>query len=254
MGMQPFSPIDKKKQICEGRVSSLSNKDNRTIKVNEGQKLSEVTRTSTPRNNKLFGDCRIELSPIQNAMPSTKVLPCFSEHADSREKYSASKINGQSEDSDYEDNIPLKVLREQKNATTSQVTSRNNCNDSTSDDDIPLKIVQEGLNIMSDKSPISGRTRIMKGHDFTSRYDWVKLNKRFIQCSTWDGLKAIVEKEMDKLPSLPDCLIGDIGVDGDQVDIAAKKEFQVTCAKGLMCTIPYALSQMEIAFVGLSAG
>ena len=163
----------KKKQICEGRVSSLSNKDNRTIKVNEGQKMSEVTRTSTPRNNKLFGDCRIELSPIQNAMPSTKVLPCFSEHADSREKYSASKINGQSEDSDYEDNIPLKVLREQKNATTCQVTSRNNCNDSTFDDsdyrdDIPLKIVQEGLNIMSDKSPISGRTRIMKGHDFTS--------------------------------------------------------------------------------------
>ena len=40
----------------------------------------------------------------------------------------------------------------------------------------------------------------------------------------WDGLKAIVEKEMDKLPSLPDCLIGDIGVDGDQVDIAAKKD------------------------------
>ena len=164
------------------------------------------------------------MSPIQNAIPSTEVLPCFSEHADSREKYSASKINGQSEDSDYEDNIPLKVLREQKNATTSQVTSRNNCNDSTSDDDIPLKIVQEGLNIMSDKSPISGRTRIMKGHDFMSRYDWVKLNKRFIQCSTWDGLKAIVEKEMDKLPSLPNCLIGDIGVDGDQVDIAAKKD------------------------------
>ena len=77
---------------------------------------------------------------------------------------------------------------------------------------------------MSDKFPISGRTRIMKGHDFTSRYDWVKLNKRFTQCSTWDGLKAIVEKEMDKLPSLPDCLIGDIGVDGDQVDIAAKKD------------------------------
>ena len=77
---------------------------------------------------------------------------------------------------------------------------------------------------MSDKSPISGRTRITKGHDFTSRYDWVKLNKRFIQCSTWDGLKAIVEKEMDKLPSLPNCLIGDIGVDGDQVDIAVKKD------------------------------
>ena len=133
--------------------------------------MSEVTRTSTLRNNKLFGDCRIELSPIQNAIPSTKVLPSFSGHADSREKYSASKIK--SEDSDYEDNIPLKVLREQKNATTSQVTSRNNCNDSTSDDsdcgdDIPLKIVQEGLNIMSDKSPISGRTRITKGHNFTS--------------------------------------------------------------------------------------
>ena len=112
-------------------------------------------------------------------MLSTKVLPCFSEHVDSREKYSASKINGQCEDSDYEDNIPLKVLREQKNATTSQVTSRNNCNDSTSDDsdygdDIPLKIVQEGLNIMSDKSPISGRTRITKGHDFS--HDMIGLN------------------------------------------------------------------------------
>ena len=107
---------------------------------------------------------------------------------------------------------------------------------------------------MSDKSPISGRTRIMKGHDVTSQYDWVKLNKRFIQCSTWDGLKAMVEKEMDKLPSLPNCLIGDIGVDGDQVDIAAKKDIPSDMCQRLMCTIPYALSQMEIAFVGLSAG
>ena len=49
LGVQPFHQLIKKKQICKGRVSSLSNKDNRTIKVNEGQKMSEVTRTSTPQ-------------------------------------------------------------------------------------------------------------------------------------------------------------------------------------------------------------
>ena len=224
LGVQPFSPIDNKKKFCEPRVTSLFNKDSRTTTVNEGQKMTEVTRTSTPRNNKVSAECRIELSPIQNAIPFTKALPSFSE-----QKCNDSKIHGQSENSDYEDNIPLKVLREQKIAATSQVCSINHSHDSTSDnsdyeDDIPLTIVQAGLKTMSDKSPISGRTRIKKGHDFTSRYDWVKLNKRFIQCTTWDELQAIVQKEMDKLPSLPDCLIGDIAVDGDEVDTAAKKD------------------------------
>ena len=69
----------------------------------------------------------------------------------------------------------------------------------------------------------------------------------------WDRLQTIVKKEMDQLPSLPDCFIGDTAVDGDQVDIVAKKEFQVTYCKGLMYTIQYALCQMEIASVGLSA-
>ena len=46
-------------------VTSQFNKDKSTIKVNEGQKVTEVTRTSTPKNNKVYLDCRIELSPIQ---------------------------------------------------------------------------------------------------------------------------------------------------------------------------------------------
>ena len=52
----------------------------------------------------------------------------------------------------------------------------------------------------------------------------MKLNKKFIQCTTWDGLQATVKKEIDQLPSLPDCFIGDMAVDGDQVDIVAKKD------------------------------
>ena len=40
----------------------------------------------------------------------------------------------------------------------------------------------------------------------------------------WDGLQAIVKKEMDQLPSLPNYFIGDIAVDRDQVDIVAKKD------------------------------
>ena len=43
-----------------------------------------------------------------------------------------------------------------------------------------------------------------------------------MQCATWDRLQAIV-KEMDQLPSLLDCFIGDIAVNRDQVDIVAKK-------------------------------
>ena len=190
--MQPFSPIDNKKQSCEVQVTSVFKKDKSTIKVNEGQKMTEVTRTSTPKNNKVFPDCRIELSPIQNLVHSTTVLPSFSEHADISYKCNASKLNCHSDDSDYEDNTPL-------------------------------KIVQEGLNAMSGVFPICGRTRIRKHHDLTSQYDWMKLNKKFIQCAMWDRLQAIVKKEMDQLPSLPNCFIGDIAVDRDQVDKVAKK-------------------------------
>ena len=64
LGVQPFSPIDNKKQICEILVTSQFNKDKSTIKVDEGQKMTEVTRTSTPKN-KVYQDCTIELSPIQ---------------------------------------------------------------------------------------------------------------------------------------------------------------------------------------------
>ena len=40
----------------------------------------------------------------------------------------------------------------------------------------------------------------------------------------WDRLQTIVKKEMDQLPSIPDCFIGDTAVDGDQIDIFAKKD------------------------------
>ena len=40
----------------------------------------------------------------------------------------------------------------------------------------------------------------------------------------WDRLETIVKKEMDQLPSLSNCFIGDTAVDGDQVDIVAKKD------------------------------
>ena len=65
LGVKPFSPIDNKKQICEVLVISQFNKDKSTIKVDEGQRMTEVTRTSTPKN-KVYQDCTIELSPIQN--------------------------------------------------------------------------------------------------------------------------------------------------------------------------------------------
>ena len=44
LGVQPFSPIDNKQQICEVLVTSQFNKDKSTIKVNEGQKMTEVTK------------------------------------------------------------------------------------------------------------------------------------------------------------------------------------------------------------------
>ena len=57
--------------------------------------------------------------------------------------------------------------RLQKVPSTSHVYSRNHSDDSNSDDsdyddNIPLQIVQEGLNAMSGESPICGRTRILK--------------------------------------------------------------------------------------------
>ena len=71
LGMEPFSPIDNKKQISKVLVTSQFNEGKRIIKVNEGQKMTEVTRTSTPKNNKVYSECRIELSPIQNPVHST---------------------------------------------------------------------------------------------------------------------------------------------------------------------------------------
>ena len=146
LGVQPFSPIDNKKQICE--VTSLFNKDKNTIEV------TEVTKTSTPKNNKVFLDCRIELSPIQTSLHSRTELPSLSEHADIRDKHNPSKLN---------------------------------CY-------------------------------------LMSRYDWVELNKKFILCGTWNRPQAIVKREIDRLPSLPDSFIGDIALGRDQVDIVAKKD------------------------------
>ena len=117
----------------------------------------------------------------------TTVLPSFSEPADIGDKQNASKLNHHSDDS--------------------------NSDESYYEDNIPLKIVQEGLNAMSGESPICGRTRIRKCHDLMSQYDWMKLNEKFIQCAMLDRLQAIVKKEMGQLPSLPNCFIGNIAVD-----------------------------------------
>ena len=64
-------------------------------------------------------------------------------------------------------NFKVGKRRLQKVPTTSHVYSRNHSDDSNSDesdyeDNIPLKIVQGGLNAMSGESPICGRTRIRK--------------------------------------------------------------------------------------------
>ena len=52
----------------------------------------------------------------------------------------------------------------------------------------------------------------------------MKLNKKFIQCATWDRLETIVKKQMDQLLSLPNCFIGDTAVDADQVDRVANRD------------------------------
>ena len=103
--------------------------------------MTEVTRTSIPKNNNVYLECRIELSSIQNPLHSTTVQPSFSEHADISDKRNALKLtlysdDSNSDESDYEDNIPLKV-------------------------------VQEGLNAMSRESPICRRTRNTNHHDLT---------------------------------------------------------------------------------------
>ena len=172
----------------KSQFTSQFNKDKSTIKVGEGQKMTEVTRTSTPRN-KVYQDCTIELSPIQNSVQSKTVQPAFSEYANVYLHCDDSN----SDESDYEDNIPL-------------------------------KIVKEGLNPISVVSPICSRTRNTQCHDSVSRYDWVKLNRKFSNCATWNRLEATVKNEMDQLPSLPDCFAGDIAVDGDQVDTGARKD------------------------------
>ena len=48
--------------------------------------MAEGSKTSTPKNNNVFLDCRIELSPIENSVHSTTVLPSFISHADISDK------------------------------------------------------------------------------------------------------------------------------------------------------------------------
>ena len=116
LAVETFSPIDNKKQISKVLVTSQFNKGKSTIKVNEWQKMTEVARSSTPKNNKVYLECRIELSLIQNLVHSTTVQPSFSEHADISDKCNALKLNLYSDESDHEDNIPLKVVQEGLNA------------------------------------------------------------------------------------------------------------------------------------------
>ena len=137
--MEPISPIDNKKQISEVLVTSQFNQFKSTMKVNEGQKITESTRTSTPKNNNMYPECRIELSPIQNPVHSSLVQPSFSYHADISDKHHALKLNLYSDDS--------------------------NSDESDYEDNIPLKIVQEGLNAMSRESTICRRTRNTSHHD-----------------------------------------------------------------------------------------
>ena len=49
------------------------------------------------------------------------------------------------------------------------------------------------------------------------------IEQKIFQCETWNRLQAIVKKEIDQLPSLSNCFIGDIAVDRDQVDKVAQK-------------------------------
>ena len=147
LGMEPISPIDNKKQISEVLVTSQLNKHKSTMNVNEGQKMTEVPRISTPKNNNVYPEFRIELSPIQNPVHSTTVQPSFSEHADISDKHNALKLTPYSDDS--------------------------NSDESDYEDNVPLKVVQEGLNAMSRESPICRWTGNTNHHDLTIRYDWM---------------------------------------------------------------------------------
>ena len=49
-----------------------------------------------------------------------------------------------------------------KGPSINHISSRNHSDDSNYEDNIPLQIVQEGLNTMSEESPICGRMRIKK--------------------------------------------------------------------------------------------
>ena len=77
-----------------------------------------------------------------NPVHSITVQPSFSEHADISDKRNALKLNLYSDDS--------------------------NSDESDYEDNIPLKVVQEGLNAMSRESPICRTTRNRNHHDFTS--------------------------------------------------------------------------------------
>ena len=103
--------------------------------------MTEFARTSTPKNNNLYPECRIELPPIQKPVHSTLVQPSFSEHADISDKHNALKLNLYSDDS--------------------------NSDESDYEDNIPLNVVQEGLNAMSRESTICRRTRNTNHHDVT---------------------------------------------------------------------------------------
>ena len=64
------------------------------------------------------------------------------------------------------------------------------------------------------QTPIYSSTRNTQHQDTVSRYDWVKFNRKFSNCATWNMLEATVKNEMDQLPSLPNCSAGDKAVDG----------------------------------------
>ena len=104
--------------------------------------MTKVIRTSTPKNNKVYPECRIELSPIQNPVHFTTAQLSFSEHVDISDKHNSLKLNLYSDDS--------------------------NSDESDYEDNIPLKVVQEGLNAMSRESPICSMTRNRNYHNFTS--------------------------------------------------------------------------------------
>ena len=49
------------------------------------------------------------------------------------------------------------------------------------------------------QTPICRSTRNTQHHDTVSRYDWVKLNRKFSNCATWNMLEATVKNEMGSI-------------------------------------------------------